>query len=74
MSAEEKKKKGGLFQAVKECLWRAAATQHGLSGKRGLYGAPSILIDGDMLGVRSCSYYSLRLLPYVVPQTTSGGC
>jgi hypothetical protein len=74
--AEEQEKKEGLFQrvtkAVREVIYGMAAhdTARFALKTRGSMEHLFILITmGDLLGVPILPpYYSLRLLPYVVPQ------
>jgi hypothetical protein len=67
----DEKKKGGLFQAIKEFAYGVAA--HDAMKSRASMEHLFILITmGDMLGVPILPpYYSLRLLPYVVPQIST---
>jgi hypothetical protein len=68
----EEKKKGGLFQAVKEFIYGVAAhdsARFALKSRASMEHLFILITMGDMLGVPILPpYYSLRLLPYVVPQ------
>jgi hypothetical protein len=73
--AEKEKKSGGFLQAVKDFVY--GMTAHGLVRSamktRASMETLFILIAmGDMLGVPILPpYYSLRLLPYVVPHIST---
>jgi len=72
MAEKEKKKKGGIFQAVKEFVYGVAAhdsARFALKSRASMEHLFILITMGDMLGVPILPpYYSLRLLPYVVPQ------
>jgi hypothetical protein len=73
--AEEKKKKGGFLQAVKEIVYGLAAhdsARFAMKTKASMEHLFILITMGDMLGVPILPpYYSLRLLPYVVPQIST---
>jgi hypothetical protein len=76
MSSEEKeKKRGGIFQAVKEFVYGVAAhdsARFALKTRASMEHLFILITMGDMLGVPILPpYYSLRLLPYVVPQIST---
>jgi len=75
MTEEEKKKKGGFFQAVKEFVYGVAAhdsARFALKTRASMEHLFILITMGDMLGVPILPpYYSLRLLPYVVPQIST---
>lgn len=66
------KKKGGFLQAGKEFLYGMAAhdtTRFALKTRASMEHLFILITMGDLLGVPILPpYYSLRLLPYVVPQ------
>lgn len=73
--AEEEKKEGflsGLKQAVTEYVYGMAThemTRHALKTRGSMEHLFILITMGDLLGVPILPpYYSLRLLPYVVPQ------
>ena len=72
MTEEEKKKKGGILQAVKEFVYGVAAhdsARFAVKTRASMEHLFILITMGDMLGVPILPpYYSLRLLPYVVPQ------
>lgn len=72
---EEGKKKGGFFQAVKEFAYGVAAhdsARFALKSRASMEHLFILITMGDMLGVPILPpYYSLRLLPYVVPQIST---
>ena len=72
---DEGKKKGGLFQAVKEFVYGVAAhdsARFALKSRASMEHLFILITMGDMLGVPILPpYYSLRLLPYVVPQIST---
>jgi hypothetical protein len=72
---EEKKKKGGILQAVKEVVYGLAAhdsARFALKTRASMEHLFILITMGDMLGVPILPpYYSLRLLPYVVPQIST---
>ena len=75
MAEKEKKKKGGIFQAVKEFVYGVAAhdsARFALKSRASMEHLFILITMGDMLGVPILPpYYSLRLLPYVVPQIST---
>jgi hypothetical protein len=78
-SEEEKKSKerksGGLFQGVREFIYGMAAhdtTRLALKTRASMEHLFILITMGDLLGVPILPpYYSLRLLPYVVPQIST---
>jgi hypothetical protein len=75
MAEKEKKKKGGIFQAVKEFVYGVAAhdsARFAVKTRASMEHLFILITMGDMLGVPILPpYYSLRLLPYVVPQIST---
>ncbi len=75
MTEEEKKKKGGILQAVKEFVYGVAAhdsARFAMKTRASMEHLFILITMGDMLGVPILPpYYSLRLLPYVVPQIST---
>jgi hypothetical protein len=75
MTEEEKKKKGGFLQAIKEFVYGVAAhdsARFALKTRASMEHLFILITMGDMLGVPILPpYYSLRLLPYVVPQIST---
>jgi hypothetical protein len=75
MAEKENKKKGGIFQAVKEFVYGVAAhdsARFALKSRASMEHLFILITMGDMLGVPILPpYYSLRLLPYVVPQIST---
>ncbi len=73
--SKEEKKKGGFFQAVKEFVYGVAAhdsARFALKTRASMEHLFILITMGDMLGVPILPpYYSLRLLPYVVPQIST---
>jgi hypothetical protein len=69
------KKKGGFFTAVKEFAYGVAAhdsARFALKTRASMEHLFILITMGDMLGVPILPpYYSLRLLPYVVPQIST---
>jgi hypothetical protein len=75
MTKEEKKKKGGLLQAIREFVYGVAAhdsARFAMKTRASMEHLFILITMGDMLGVPILPpYYSLRLLPYVVPQIST---
>jgi len=78
MAEDEKKKKGGFsqaIQAIKEVVYGLAAhdsARFALKTRASMEHLFILITMGDMLGVPILPpYYSLRLLPYVVPQIST---
>lgn len=73
--SEEEKQKGGLFKAIKEFVYGVAAhdsARFALKTRSSMEHLFILITMGDMLGVPILPpYYSLRLLPYVVPQIST---
>jgi len=73
--AENQEKKGGFFQSVKEFVYGVAAhdsARFALKTRASMEHLFILITMGDMLGVPIIPpYYSLRLLPYVVPQIST---
>ncbi len=65
-------KKGGFFQVIREFIYGMAAhdsARFALKTRASMEHLFILVTMGDMLGVPLLPpYYSLRLLPYVVPQ------
>jgi len=68
-------KKGGIFRALKEFVYGMAAhdtTRLALKTRASMEHLFILITMGDLLGVPILPpYYSLRLLPYVVPQIST---
>jgi hypothetical protein len=68
----EGEKKGGLFRAIKDFVYGAAAhdsARFALKTKANMEHLFILITVGDTLGVPVLPpYYSLRLLPYMVPE------
>lgn len=66
---------GGLFQALREFIYGMAAhdtTRLALKTRASMEHLFILITMGDLLGVPILPpYYSLRLLPYVVPQIST---
>jgi hypothetical protein len=79
MTEEEKQEKGGLFgrvgRSAKEFLYGMAGhdmTRFALKTRGSMEHLFILITMGDLLGVPILPpYYSLRLLPYVVPQIST---
>jgi hypothetical protein len=75
MTEEEKKKRTGIFNAVREFVYGVAAhdsARFALKTRASMEHLFILITMGDMLGVPILPpYYSLRLLPYVVPQIST---
>jgi hypothetical protein len=69
------KEKSGFFQAIKEFVYGVAAhdsARFALKTRASMEHLFILITMGDMLGVPILPpYYSLRLLPYVVPQIST---
>jgi hypothetical protein len=72
---KQEKKKMGILHAVKEFVYGAAAhdsARFALKTRASMEHLFILITMGDMLGVPILPpYYSLRLLPYVVPQIST---
>jgi hypothetical protein len=72
---EEEKKKSGILKAIKEFVYGVAAhdsARFALKTRASMEHLFILITMGDMLGVPILPpYYSLRLLPYVVPQIST---
>jgi len=68
-------KKGGLLQAIRDFLFGMAGmefAEHALEMRASTESLFMLATMGDMLGVPILPpYYSLRLLPYLVPQVAT---
>ena len=73
MSEEEKKRR--ILQSIKEFVYGMAAhdtTRFALKSRASMEHLFILITMGDLLGVPILPpYYSLRLLPYVVPQIST---
>jgi hypothetical protein len=73
--SEKEKKKSGFLQSVKEFVYGVAAhdsARFALKTRASMEHLFILITMGDMLGVPILPpYYSLRLLPYVVPQIST---
>jgi hypothetical protein len=74
-SKSKERKSGGLFQGVREFIYGMAAhdtTRLALKTRASMEHLFILITMGDLLGVPILPpYYSLRLLPYVVPQIST---
>ena len=72
MPEEEKKKKGSFMDAAKSVLYGMAGhdmARYALKTRGSMEHLFILITMGDLLGIPILPpYYSLRLLPYVVPQ------
>jgi hypothetical protein len=72
---EEEKKKRSLLEAAKSMLYGMAGhdmTRYALKTRGSMEHLFILITMGDLLGVPILPpYYSLRLLPYVVPQIST---
>ncbi len=72
---DEEKKGGGFFKAIKEFVYGVAAhdsTRFALKTRASMEHLFMLITLGDMLGVPILPpYYSLRLLPHVVPRIST---
>lgn len=77
MSEQPKKKRGlgNLFGAAKEVMYGMAShdmSRHALRTRASMEHLFILITMGDLLGVPILPpYYSLRLMPYVVPQIST---
>jgi hypothetical protein len=75
LMTEEEKKKVGIFQSIKEFVYGVAAhdsARFAVKTRASMEHLFILITMGDMLGVPILPpYYSLRLLPYVVPQIST---
>jgi hypothetical protein len=77
MSEEPKKKRslGSIFGAAKEVMYGMAShdmSRHALRTRASMEHLFILITMGDLLGVPILPpYYSLRLMPYVVPQIST---
>ncbi len=69
---EQEEKRGGFLQAIREFIYGMAAhdtTRLAMKSRAHMEHLFILITMGDLLGVPILPpYYSLRLLPYVVPQ------
>ncbi len=72
---EEKKKGGGLLDAARSMLYGMAGhdmARYALKTRGSMEHLFILITMGDLLGIPILPpYYSLRLLPYVVPQIST---
>ncbi len=72
MSEEKVEQRHGVFQNIKEILYGMAShdmSRYALRTRASMEHLFILITMGDMIGVPILPpYYSLRLLPYVVPQ------
>ncbi len=75
MSEEEEKKKGSLFDSLKSVMYGMAGhdmARYALKTRGSMEHLFILITMGDLLGIPILPpYYSLRLLPYVVPQIST---
>jgi len=74
-SEDKRTKSGGLFQGLREFIYGMAAhdtARLALKTRASMEHLFILITMGDLLGVPILPpYYSLRLLPYVVPQIST---
>ncbi len=72
---EEEKKKHGFFQKMKEVMYGMAAhdmSRYALRTRSSMEHLFILITMGDLIGIPILPpYYSLRLLPYVVPNIST---
>jgi len=75
MAEEKKPKKGGIVQVFKDIVYGMSShemTRHAVRSRASMEHLFILITMGDLLGVPILPpYYSLRLLPYVVPQVAT---
>ena len=72
MASDKPKKRGGVLGIFKDIVYGMAShemTRHAVKQRASMEHLFILITMGDMIGVPILPpYYSLRLLPYVVPQ------
>lgn len=75
MADDKKPKKGGILQVFKDIMYGMSShemTRHAVRTRASMEHLFILITMGDLLGIPILPpYYSLRLLPYVVPQISS---
>ena len=75
MADDKKPKKGGILQVFKDIVYGMSShemTRHAVRTRASMGHLFILITMGDLLGIPILPpYYSLRLLPYVVPQISS---
>jgi hypothetical protein len=75
MAAKEKAKKGGIMSVFKDIVYGMSShemARHAVRTRASMEHLFILITMGDLLGVPILPpYYSLRLLPYVIPQISS---
>lgn len=75
MADDKKPKKGGIIQVFKDIVYGMSShemTRHAVRTRASMEHLFILITMGDLLGIPILPpYYSLRLLPYVVPQISS---
>jgi hypothetical protein len=75
MSEEDKEKKGSFLDSAKSILYGLAGhdmTRYALKTRGSMEHLFILITMGDLLGIPILPpYYSLRILPYVVPQIST---
>jgi len=75
MADDKKPKKGGILQVFKDIVYGMSShemTRHAVRTRASMEHLFILITMGDLLGIPILPpYYSLRLLPYVVPQISS---
>ena len=75
MADDKKPKKGGILQVFKDIVYGMSShemTRHAVRSRASMEHLFILITMGDLLGVPILPpYYSLRLLPYVVPQVAT---
>ena len=75
MADDKKPKKSGILQVFKDIVYGMSShemTRHAVRTRASMEHLFILITMGDLLGIPILPpYYSLRLLPYVVPQISS---
>jgi hypothetical protein len=75
MADDKKPEKGGILQVFKDIVYGMSShemTRHAVRTRASMEHLFILITMGDLLGIPILPpYYSLRLLPYVVPQISS---
>jgi hypothetical protein len=75
MASEEKPKRSGILGVLRDIVYGMSShemTRHAVRSRASMEHLFILITMGDLLGVPILPpYYSLRLLPYVVPQVAT---
>jgi len=75
MADDKKPQRGGILQVFKDIVYGMSShemTRHAVRTRASMEHLFILITMGDLLGIPILPpYYSLRLLPYVVPQISS---